>query len=78
MHKKLVLSPAEPVTVKNLVHGGSYLAGEYVRTPDPNKLIVDDINYNNCYMTKAEGATVLHLKVEETMTFRCSSGSDIL
>ena len=64
----------EPVTVKNLVHGGSYLAGEYVRTPDPNKLIVDDINYNNCYMTKAEGATVLHLKVEETMTFVVPQG----
>ena len=64
----------EPVTVKNLVHGGSYLAGEYVRTPDPNKLIVEDINYNNCYMTKAEGATVLHLKVEETMTFVVPQG----
>ena len=65
---------SDPVNVQNLVHGGVYTAGSYVRTPDPNKLIVDEINYNSCYVSKTEGASVLHLQIQQDLTFVVPDG----
>tara|TARA_R110001592_G_scaffold87827_6_gene259147 strand:+ start:8579 stop:11641 length:3063 start_codon:yes stop_codon:yes gene_type:complete len=55
--------------VRLLKEGETYLAGEYVKTPDPSELQTGQINQENCYIDQVAGATEVFGRVLETFTF---------
>ena len=57
-------------TVQILKDDTEFLAGSFVKTPDPTELLSGDINRENCYIDQVAGASELFAKVIQTFTFQ--------
>ena len=58
----------EPIDVRLLKSGETYVEGEYVKTPNPAELQAGNIDSETCYMTPLAGATETHAVVLEGFT----------
>ena len=55
--------------VEVLVKGETYIAGQYVKTPDPTELLTQQLNSEFCYLDKASGVLEIYMEVLEGFTF---------